>query len=249
LHFEAHQTNPAYINIFAEPVTEEQADEIQNTKDDVRREFERTVIGIARDDPEVQAEWQDIQDRVDHDVTGHVDRDAQHTVQQDQVSVAEAKENSRDEKESTVSDETASADQVETDVEAPVERTPLVGWTLTVRNWVNGHYVDRPENLTENDDWKIEYHIKEIPEKAKWTQYQFLQNRRKALLGKAKEEQNRSLQAYRELIKRYSNKGRKWREEQDRIDEKIGRQVYRPLGPGAEKVLRHEAGLGHIADD
>lgn len=56
----------------------------------------------------------------------------------------------------------------------------ILGMVLTVRNVVNGHYVDRPENLKFTDKWNVEYSIEKIndQEKARLI-YRQLQMRRK----------------------------------------------------------------------
>src|SRR4051812_5458683 len=51
--------------VFVEPVTEEQADEIQEAGEAAQKEFARNVIGLENDDAETQATWQEIQDGVD----------------------------------------------------------------------------------------------------------------------------------------------------------------------------------------
>jgi hypothetical protein len=114
-----------------------------------------------------------------------------------------------------------------------------MGWTLTVRNLVNGGYVERPEQLNEFDDWKMEYHIKEIPEETRWKLYNALKARRHQLIGQDEEQVDKGLKHYRDLIQRYSNRGRQWREEQDRLNAAKGVQLFRPLGPGSDAIASH----------
>ncbi|KAF2275211.1 Pet127-domain-containing protein [Westerdykella ornata] len=273
LHFqtqEARPRNPPYLYIFAEPLSDEQADQIQNAKNEVYREFERTVIGVNRNDPDVQAEWQEIQDRVDEEV---IDDERQGETEAADVQEGLEQEQSAPTESSTMSAHKGSDDvdgkdeeshegsaqetsEVGGDQEGPtkdapaaaVPRGPLMGWTLTTRNRVNGHYVERPEDLTPTDDWEVEYHIQEIPEASRWKLYDTMQKRREALLGQDRETQSKALSRYRGIIKKYSIAGREWREEQDRIDAEMGRRIFRPLGPGAHDILRYEAGLKEIED-
>ena len=55
--------------VFAEPVTEERADEIQNTGTQYAKEWARRVVGVGKNDPEAQEEWQDLQEEVDEQVS------------------------------------------------------------------------------------------------------------------------------------------------------------------------------------
>lgn len=232
--------------VFAEPVTEEQADQIQNSKSEIRKEFERNVIGVKRDDPDMQAEWQDIQDRVDEEVvedelkSNNVDADTS-VDSEAGISGSATEEHLMDEdNEATIEEDR------QDDAEATPKRSssddPMMGWTLIVRNRVNGAYIDRPENLTPSDNWSLEYHIKEISEPSSRKTYEQLKQRRKKLIGADREERTQSLQQYRDIIKEFSRSGRRWRETQDKIDAQIGQRVYRPLGPGAEELLRQESG-------
>lgn len=152
------------------------------------------------------------------------------------------------EDEDTAEDSESTVDQEPTEVKHSTKTEPLMGWTLAVRNRVNGAYVERPSNLTPSDNWSIEYHIKEISEDAKWRIYNALQARRKKLLSNEEEQVPYSLHQYREMIKQFSTSGRRWREEQDKIDAEMGQQIFRPLGPGADEILRRETGSNTLEE-
>jgi hypothetical protein len=247
--------------VFAEPVTEEQADAIQSIGEAEQKEFARTVVGVGKDDPEVQEAWKNIQDEVDQqtdkDKDGEVDEnetpdkedlEQEESSNHDVASQASSPENESAEpvvleeiEGSTEAAESAeSAEPAETTEPAEAEEIaeatdgPLMGWTLTVRNKVNGGYVARPKKLQEDDDWKIEYIIQDIPEESRWKLYGALKDRRRGLVTKEDQEVDKSLQHYRALIQRYSNRGREWRKKEDALIEELGIQMYKPLGPGSE---------------
>lgn len=247
--------------IFAEPVTEEQADEIQNAGEAVQKEFARRVVGVGQNDPEVQEAWQNIQDEVDGQIneengSKHEDQNTQESLAESEDTVEGVKDNGGEHQdpvsgasnseskdaaenaEETSSDSRTSQKLAAEDAE-PIEAIPdepLIGWTLTVRNKVNGQYVQRPMGFTKDDDWIVEYHIQEIPETSKWRLYKALKDRRKSLIGVDSQQQDAGLKRYRDMIQRISNKGRKWREEQDKINEELGTQMFRPMGPGSESI-------------
>jgi hypothetical protein len=182
------------------------------------------VIGLKAEpnDPDVQAAWKNIQSRVDEEL----------------VEEGEPQGSSADEGVGSIEAQPGDEEDAED------EGGPLMGWTLTVRNRVNGAYVDRPEKLTPDDEWTIEYYLKEMEEETVWKAYKALQKRRETLIGKSKEEQAAELQSYRNLIHRYSRAGRVWRQKQDEIDAQSGQTVYRPIGPGSDEVIRQMSGSG-----
>jgi hypothetical protein len=203
--------------IFVEPVTEDQADEIQNAGAAAQKEFAQNVVGVGKDDPEVQAAWQDLQNNVDE----QVDEDQGGKL--------------TDETEGDAERPASAADETSTTTEEPEPSGPLMGWTLTIRNKVNDGYVAQPNQITAEDEWKIEYHIQDIPEASRWRLYTAVKERRRGLISNT-EEAEKSLQNYRNLIQRFSNRGREWRTTQDQLNEEMGIQVYKPMGPGSETV-------------
>ncbi|KAF2823963.1 Pet127-domain-containing protein [Ophiobolus disseminans] len=293
LHFETRDAKTPFMYVFAEPVTEEQADEIQNAGEAAQKHFARTVVGVGKDDPEVQEAWQNIQDevdeQVDEDKEGGVSKERPDEADAEIVSaesdVEEVPGNNVDAQDVTpavedtlptgnkpeeVAAETASAEtsaeevaaetqsaesnaeeSASNDVDAqeipttaedtpPTEKKPdgpLMGWTLTARSKVNGSYVDRPRDFSTDDDWVVEYHVQEIPEASRWRLYNAVRERRKGLIGMEDQEADKGLKRYRDLIQRFSNRGRAWRTQQDQITEEMGVHVYRPLGPGSEKEV------------
>jgi hypothetical protein len=187
--------------VFAEPVTEDEAEAIQNRGEADQREFARSVVGLERDSTDGQSAWQELQSNVDLEV---------------------------DQGETATEQQTEAVDEL---LEQK-NRGPLLGWTLTVRNKVNGDYVERPENLQDGDNWELEYHIKEIGDNMLWKSYNATKERRRKLAPN--QEVTESLEHYRDLIKRYSKRGRAWRAKQDRLLEEQGVKMYEPLGPGSD---------------
>lgn len=250
--------------IFAEPVTEEQADTIQNRGAEAQAHFTRTVVGLGKDDPEVQEAWEDIQDSVDEQMDsdsnanvleGVADQDQAEQVreseEEDEGKVSELEQDDVDEVQQSAheaedGDEAnveESADSISTEeyptkgssTEDMASRGPLMGWTLTTRSQVNGGYVDRPSSFGEEDEWKLEYNIQQIPDGSAWRLYDALTERRRQQIGAQEQDEiDDRLKQYRNLIKRYSMRGREWREQQDKLNDEVGVEIYKPLGPGSD---------------
>ncbi|ESZ91992.1 hypothetical protein SBOR_7623 [Sclerotinia borealis F-4128] len=96
----------------------------------------------------------------------------------------------------------------------------ILAMHLAIRNKVNGQYTVRPENLTEDDNWTVEYALSEIPRQERaMNLYKACQTRRKTALRKtdepagnnkwAEERNNKFIQQLKNLAK----KGRQWRTE------------------------------------
>ncbi|TKX25486.1 putative mitochondrial protein Pet127 [Elsinoe australis] len=66
---------------------------------------------------------------------------------------------------------------------ATATHKPLLAWTLTTTNLVNGTRVQRPENLSSADKWEIKYDLRRIttPERA-WAFYEVTKGRRRKAL-------------------------------------------------------------------
>ncbi|KAF1971731.1 Pet127-domain-containing protein [Bimuria novae-zelandiae CBS 107.79] len=242
LHFHTHKSsrgNPPFMYIFAEPVTEEEADAIQNKNQEAYKAFERDVVGIKKDDPALQAEWHEIQDRVDEELDGDGEGEVAEMKEAKEVeAVDESEASDQGSVASSTEEGTEQADEPLVE-EVKKERSetpkgPLIGWTLAVRHRLNGSYVERPQSLEPNDSWTIEYHIRELNEDDRWNLYEKVKTKRNKLIGEAREETSASLQTYRALINKYTEKGRKWREEQDALAAQTEAKVFQPLGPGSE---------------
>ncbi|OSS45376.1 hypothetical protein B5807_10240 [Epicoccum nigrum] len=284
-HIETRDTKQPFMYVFAEPVSEERADEIQSTGAQYAKEWARRVIGVGKDDAEAQESWQNVQGEVDEQVSedgaagkevesvalreeaeisaeneavaeGESTVESQLSSEQPEDEAEEAKEDveSKSEVEAETSIENDAENEVETEAATEAEIAseeyafapprfekettssgPLVGWTVTIRNKVNGQYVARPELLEPEDNWQIEYNVREIAEANVWKLYNATKERRRQLVGLNDDEVDSSLQNYRKVIQRYASRGRTWRAQQDQLEEQRGVHVFKPLGPGSEE--------------
>lgn len=154
------------------------------------------------------------------------------------TTAGEAEDNSLDPTLRTI----LNSDNVATTTSPSTKRTPILGFTLTIRNRVNGQYVVRPENLTPDDTWSIEYSLDEIvgTNDRDMLIYSQVKRRRASELSFEKKAEDKAFDHYRSLLAKYSEKGRDWRRKQDEIDASMGVKVYRPLGDDSEEVIRKQ---------
>ncbi len=110
----------------------------------------------------------------------------------------------------------------------------LLAMTLTIRNKVNGIYQVRPENLSERDEWVVEYSLMEIDSPARaWTLYNSCRRRRRDLADDDDDDDDKKQQevvsGYVRNLRKMSRQGRAWRQEQDAKDAKREPMVWDEL--------------------
>lgn len=93
---------------------------------------------------------------------------------------------------------------------------PVLGLVLTIRNKVNGKYVQRPEKLTRGEPWHVEYTIEELPENRVQDIYASVKRRRHNAHYK---DPSRDVfkSAFDGMLKHYTKAGRRFRQQETRI--------------------------------
>ncbi|KAJ8119242.1 hypothetical protein ONZ43_g3768 [Nemania bipapillata] len=104
------------------------------------------------------------------------------------------------------------------------EKSELLGFTLTIKNKVNGSYVERPNKLTENDKWTVEYEIQEVGETRARKIYEQIMDRRRKVLYNTGDRDSEWHKMFQGNLKSLTKKGREFREQE--TQEASGRPVY-----------------------
>ena len=249
IHFEAREGASTYMYIFAEPVTEEQAEAIQATNAAKVREFEQALLGHLPDEPpspgqeERCNDWAKIEASVKeamhtdelsvidglsgNDISSQSMDSSDNKIPHSAVEDNEVVEHSNDAHNSpAASDSNAQientdnvhvlstsgdgvltkgntqepdkADTEDFNVSADAEfldstdklisamsEVQVCAWTLSIRNKVNGVFIDRPDRLTSSDKWEVDYSLTEVtdPQRARIL-YQACQIRRQQQVEK-----------------------------------------------------------------
>ncbi|KAM7207557.1 Mitochondrial protein Pet127 domain containing protein [Naviculisporaceae sp. PSN 640] len=104
------------------------------------------------------------------------------------------------------------------------EKTPaeeLIGMILTIKNKVNGEYVDRPHDLRPDDKWEVEYVIEEMDDERAQTIYRQVRKRRREALGP----DNKGMDiSYKQALMKRARMGRRFRQKETR--EAMGQPVH-----------------------
>ena len=103
----------------------------------------------------------------------------------------------------------------------------ILAMTLTIRNKVNGKFVLRPERLTAQDKWSIEYSLNDVDTETRARAlYQACQGRRKKKYDKMETKSDEeNITGYLRRLRELSMQGRKWRATQDEEDTKKPVQI------------------------
>lgn len=113
--------------------------------------------------------------------------------------------------------------------EAVSQLPKLYGMEISIENIVRNRVTDRPTKFNKNIDWKVVYTINEFKtgSNALWTQFVQMKNRREKALSFEKKKNSDDF--FLLNLRRLAKQGKKFREEQDRIDAEKGIVVYEEL--------------------
>jgi hypothetical protein len=103
-------------------------------------------------------------------------------------------------------------------------KNPLLAMTLVIRNKVNNKYVKRPESLEGHEKWDVEYVLSEVQKHERaHTLYEMTKTRRYRALTKSVDRtaENAWNNTFIESIKKMNEKGRVWRDKQDKIEKRL----------------------------
>ena len=103
----------------------------------------------------------------------------------------------------------------------------ILAMTLTLRNKVNGSYILRPENLTKDDDWSVEYTLSPVAEERRaWALYQACQTRRKKKLDDNQPDRDaQKVDFYIQNLRKLTRSGREFQKEMAERDKARPLQV------------------------
>lgn len=238
------------MHIYAEPMSEEDIDAIQNSQKGKVAEWERNLR-----DPAYKLKKQEADDLVKEDddtVNGFEDSSSDLVQEATKKEVSEAgsetivaqdseviEKDTIVKKIENISTTPESGPEPEAGMEAeeePDEDQPILGLILTVRSKVNGEYVERPENLKKHHNWTIDYSLTEKADQLARREYTSAKIRRKKVYQKLNSNLDKTDPdatessyniAYIDMLKELSEKGRKMRAG---IDQKTANQPKIVIG-------------------
>lgn len=242
IHFETREEEkggsgmPTALHVFAEPMSEEDCDKIQNSQKAKIAEWERNVMGKNDTDEPAEAGTASADETTSRDFSNEVVQDDAAVELLDEVAeVAEEDQATAYSRSLLQSDgepvaEDATATQTSSSSNADpkflnhLEKTsseelsPLFYATIIAQSQINGQVVDRPYNLKAEDEWNIDYILKEYETGAQqWAMYEDVKARRKMAYVKEEEEEGvaKEENGYITFLRNLSEKGRALRKAKD----------------------------------
>ena len=239
LHFETTEeqigggTPTTIMWVYAVPVSEDEIDRIQSGSYERTAAFERTMMGIDRDESIDTVNESSVEDKVSESEDTLPDRplaelavlpntDTSSTTNTKAAPVSEDAEYL-----STTTDAAPTfTDTLETHVGRELQ--PLFAASIVCKSRVNGSAQPRPEKLKPGDKWELEYLLQEWnTSELIWSRYEDLKSRRKSIFDKVHKENedengseegsvDKKKNGYVDFLKSMSQQGRAYR---DRINE------------------------------
>ncbi|CAD6439856.1 123743e8-a128-49b4-b2d5-d5d1631e7edf-CDS [Sclerotinia trifoliorum] len=149
--------------------------------------------------------------------------------------------NSTEESETSIEPDEKDDDTSMADIESILpEEAPkeILAMHLAIRNKVDGAYTVRPEKLTKDQKWTVEYALSEIPEQEKaMNLYRACQTRRKTALRRSDEPENKWAEERNDRfiahLKHLAKNGRAWRQNitKKEANEPVKTLEFRPEPP------------------
>lgn len=247
MHYETRESKEPWMYIFAEPVTKEEIDEVQNKTRKSIEEYEYRITNGLDPNPKstAKATEGEIEGKSIEEAIGTKDGEGKSLAEamesaDEAIAAAEAAiEAEADGVEDSAAEETSESSAIKDIRTKPRRRSrpdpnldcskPIVAYKLSIRNKVNGNPVVRPENFipANGHSWTLDYNLVEVPggpEKA-WPLYKACQARRAAELAIDEEEQNPGNKGYLEKLYRISRKGANWRNHWNKEEKRHGHVV------------------------
>lgn len=254
IHFETREAEkgedgmPVALHVFAEPMSEEDCDKIQNSQKAKIAEWERTVMGkndVGIEDAEASADETASTGSSDDVVQDNADVKLGDAVAVTNTEDVEAMPEDAAATQPSTDSSASNADPkfLNTLAESDSgELKPLFYATIIAQSTVNGSVVERPQNLRPEDEWNIDYILKEYNvTRTQWGMYEDVKARRKMAYVKEDEEEGvpKEENGYLTFLRNLSEKGRALRKAKD--DREDGLPIVRVEELDMERLEKVES--------
>lgn len=215
-HFETRDAATPFMYIFAEPVTDGEINAIQTRNAAEINAYQQRILNLSPKGDE-------------DDVSSSAVARSETEATQEHAKEVDATEDSISESttpfetpfEATSSDDPATAETKKE--EESTEKRELFAMTLMIKNKVNGKEVERPTDFKATHNWEVDYELIELPtEKARVIYGSCQRRRQKSLMGRGEDETDVAANVYIRKLREISKAGRKFRQEQEKLDKEKG---------------------------
>lgn len=231
LHFETREHVTPTMHVFVEPVTEEQIHAIQTRNQEAIDAYQRRILNLQpkedSDDSDLPLDLPEMAVEPEPQV-GETAADASNVNGQSHDTMDSFANNITVEQDKTYDSREPQDDDFlsalrEEDEKQSKDSDDLFALSVTVRNKVNSKLVTRPEYLTAEDNWELEYDLVPMEGPQVREMYKMCQKRRQfSLQGRGEDESDQTNNAYINQLRHISKRGRKFRAEEDKRDKEEG---------------------------
>lgn len=226
-HIETRPGVIPFMYIFAEPVTDEEINEIQTKNQEKIEAIEKRLLypelceeedAAAADAKNNESDEADMrtESEPEPELEPHLEQEPQTHPQPPQsaseILAQHETANSQDPNTTTT-----------TDGDAEEPERPVFGMMLYTIHKVNGQQVTRPTKLTPHDQWEVDYKLVNLAPSRAHSLLKACQTRRAKSL-EADDDAWRD--AYRQRLYDLSQRGRQWRQAEDELDRELGVVMY-----------------------
>ncbi|CAG8984037.1 hypothetical protein HYALB_00002978 [Hymenoscyphus albidus] len=225
----SESTNP-FMYIFAEPMDENKIEEIQSTNKAKVLAFEKEVLGLGEETGDDTSSGE----AIDKNESGDLDEaeNAQNSsslawdldTEGPEMTAGSAQPVDTGESKEDLGQPENNKHPASGDESPPT----IMAFRLTVRSEVNGQSVPRPKPLKSMDEWTLEYSLAEIkdPQRVR-TLYDASKKRRNIVHNRDKyADDNKFNDSFRDEIKRYTMRGKEYRERLNAEESRGSPRVY-----------------------
>ena len=229
LHFETRETTTPSMYVFAEPVTEDEIHAIQTKNQAEIDAYQRRILKLGPH-PEAQSEPSSSNPEQATPEEAAAESSATDPTSPSTSSSAEQETQETQEEEddqptysTTDAPDTDFIRTLESDIASETnghESDPnLLAIGIMVKSQINGQIVNRPESLSRDDTWDLEYQFNEMQGPHVRSLYESCKKRRMiALRGGGEDESGAANNAYLRRLKSITDRGRAFRMGEDRLD-------------------------------
>jgi hypothetical protein len=221
-HFEAREAteaSPQCLNVFAEPITEEQIARMQESGKQAFRDYESRLHDPEKVTKSIEAEVSGVPDSPSvSSKFGSAAVSFIRSISGLDLSSAMATKSPEEPEEAAPTNAAPEAEKETQDAQASegIDK-PVIAWKIHVRNTVNTKPVVRPEKLKPTETWELQYHLEPLEERTARRAYLQCRNRRKSALT-APQDVDYAANFYTRNLINMSMSGEQWRQQQDALD-------------------------------
>ncbi|EAW08649.1 uncharacterized protein ACLA_095820 [Aspergillus clavatus NRRL 1] len=226
-HFETRDAQTPFMYIFAEPVTDEEIHAIQTKNSEKIEAYQRRILNLTPIEETEPSSSPAVLEKAESQPssTPEIKTDVTSGKEAQAAQESSPPPTTTDQKPAAASTDSPSAESTPAPEQQaqPDEPRDLLAMTLIIKNKVNGFYVERPNEYRSTDDWTVQWELTELHGPQAQSLYAACQKRRqKALAGRGEDESDIAANVYIRKLRDISRRGRKYRQEEDKLDKEKG---------------------------